>query len=140
MRHFMLLAALCIPAAGCHGAAKDGSKETKDAAPIYAAVLKEELKDTKQGEGLYVFVDGKDPSPDFLDRFREQWPELQPGSKAPKGKAKRVSVDSLQWIDSDTAELHGATSNGIDGRSSLYRVVRKGGVWVVDNVKLKAVS
>jgi hypothetical protein len=137
MRPFLLLAALCVLGAGCNGNGKD---DLKDADPVYEAVLKEELKNAKKGEGFYVFVDGKDPAPELLKRLQKQWPELQPGSKAPKGKANCVSVENLKWINRDAAELHGGGSDGIDGRVSLFRVVRKNGAWVVESVKLEAMS
>jgi hypothetical protein len=138
MRPFLLLTALGVLSAGCNG--NGGAGAPGDPDPVYEAVLKEELKGANKGEGFYVFVDGKDPAPELLKRLQKQWPELQPGSKAPKGKANCIGVDSLKWINRDAAELHGGGSNGFDGRSSLYRVVHKDGAWVVESVKLEAIS
>jgi hypothetical protein len=138
MRHLVVLVALLALLAGCNG--NDDPKDAKDAGPVYEAVLKVELKNSKKGEGWSVFIDGKDPEPEMLKRFQKQWPELQPGSKAPKGRADRVSLSELKWIDRSTAELRGGFSNGIDGRGSLYRVVRKKDAWVVESSKVEVES
>ena len=99
-----------------------------------------ELKGSKEGEGFYFFLGGKDPEPELLQRLQKQWPKLQPGSKGPKGKANRVSIDGLKWIDPKTVEMRGGFSNGMDGRSSRYRIVSKGGAWIVEQVVVEAQS
>jgi hypothetical protein len=133
MRRLVLLAASCVLAVGC------GPKGPEDAAPVYSAVLERELGGA-EGEAAYLFVDGKDPPPELLGRLRERWPELQPGSKAPQGKARRVSVGGLRWIGGDAAEVRGGWSDGTDGAGHLYRVVRRGGAWVVQSRTTDAVS
>jgi hypothetical protein len=140
MRLFLLPAFCCLLGVGCNGHGKNDSGDPSDAVAVYGAVLQEELKGTKKGEGFYVFVDGKDPEPELLQRFQKQWPELQAGSKAPQGKANRVSMHSLKWFNRDTADVLGGSSNGIDGRQSRYRVVRKNGAWVVESARLEAQS
>jgi hypothetical protein len=140
MRHLIVLATFCILCAGCNGDGNNDPKVVRDPVPVYEAVLKEELKATKKGEGFYVFVDGKDPAPDLLNKFQKQWPDLQPGSKAPKGKANHVSIDGLKWIDANTAELRGGFSNGMDGRGSRYRVITKNTEWVIESVVLEVQS
>jgi hypothetical protein len=138
MRRSPLLFGLLIFTAGCNGNGNEG--DPKDAPLVFEAVLKTELSGTKKGDGWYVFVDGVDPAPDALVLFQKNWAELQPGSKAPKGKANRVSISELKWIDRDTAELRGGFSNGMDGRGSRYRVVRKKGAWVVENAVVEVQS
>jgi hypothetical protein len=135
VRHLVLLAASCVLAVGCG----PGPEGPGDAAPVFSAVLELELEGT-EGEAAYLFVDGKDPPPELLGRLREQWPELQPGSKAPEGKARRVSVGGLRWIGGDAAEVRGGWSDGTDGAGHLYRVVRRGGAWVVRSRTTEAVS
>jgi hypothetical protein len=136
MRHLIVAAGLCLMFSGC-GA---GTGAPRDAGAVYEAVLKVELKDAKQAAGSYVFVDGKDPSPELLQRFQKQWPELRPGSKAVRGKATSVSVGELKWLDDNTAELRGGFSDGRNGRGSRYRVVRKDGAWVVEKAVVEVQS
>ena len=103
-------------------------------------MLKAELKDSKKGAGFFVFIEGKDPEPDLLKRFQKQWPELQPGSKAPKGKANRVAVDGLKFINLNSAEVRGGIGNGMDGSSNRYHLIRKKDEWAIEIVVLEAQS
>ena len=135
MRQLIVLAGFCIISAGCNG-----EPDSKEAVHVYEAVLKEELKGSKKGEGFYVFIDGVDPEPELLKQFQKQWPELQPGSKKDRGQGIGVSVDGLKWIDRNTADLRGGFSNGKDGRGSRYRVVRKNGAWLVESAKVEVLS
>ncbi|MFO0969585.1 MAG: hypothetical protein U0793_28840 [Gemmataceae bacterium] len=135
MRPCFLLAVVPLFAAGCSGA--DDAKD-KDPAAIYEAVLLEELKGAGKGEAFYVFVDGVDPAPDLLKRLKMRWPDLEPGSKAPvRGKANRVSFHSLKWLTGAVAELAAGVSNGMDGRGSRYRVIRKGDAWHIESAKVE---
>ena len=109
-------------------------------APVYETVLKVELKDAKKGEGFFVFIDGKDPSPQLLKQLHKTWPELRPGSKVPQGKANRVNLDELKWIDRNSAEVLGGFSNGMDGHGKRYRLTRKNGVWSIESVKTEFLS
>jgi hypothetical protein len=96
MPRIILFSAFCCFLAGCTAADGDNGKASKDAHPVYEAVLKVELKEAKNGEGYYLFVDGKDPEPDLLTRLQKHWPQLQPGSKVPEGKATRINVGELR--------------------------------------------
>jgi hypothetical protein len=117
-----------------------GGTSGRDTAPIYEAILQHELEDQKNGEAVYLFIDGQAPPPELLDRLRQRWPTLQAGPKATKPRARRVALDGLAWIDRDTVEVRGGLSDGVDGRANLYRVVRKNGQWVVEKVELEAIS
>ena len=64
----------------------------------------------------------------------------QRGQSAGKYVVVVDAVDGLKWIDRNTAEVHGGVSNGMDGRLSRYRVVRKRDNWVVESVVLEAQS
>ena len=140
MRYLLIiLAGLCILSAGCN------PKQHNDPAPLYETVLREEfkreeLKGAKTGQGVYVFIDGEDPTPELLKAFQKEWPDLQPGSRAPQRKAIRISIDGLRWIDANTAELRGGWSNGKDGRGSRYRIVRRGNAWIVESAVIDAES
>jgi hypothetical protein len=134
MRRFILLAGLVV-CAGC-----GGEGDAKDEAAVFEAVIKAELKGTKDGDGYYVFVNGVDPEAELLKKLQKQFRELQPGSKAPQHQGNRVSVSELKWINRNTAELRGGFSNGKDGRGSEYRVGRQNNEWVVISSKVTVQS
>jgi hypothetical protein len=52
MRCLIVLAGSCILAAGCNGNGNEVGKNAMDSGPVYDAVLKVELKGSKQGEGF----------------------------------------------------------------------------------------
>lgn len=136
MRRFVIIMSLCVAAAGC----ADGPPGSEDELAVYEAVLRQEVGEQKQGTDVFLSIDGKDPSKEAFDRFVKKFPALQPASKAPKGKATHVGLSELKWINSNTAEVDGGFSNGMDGRQCTYRVVRKKGVWVVEQTVVKAIS
>ena len=140
MRHVLLMVGLCGVVVGCMGDAPPQAGDAKDPAPVYEVVIREELKAFPKGAGCYLFIDGKDPAPDFLKQMQKHWPELQPGSKVPKGKAHSVGLQDLKWIDRNTAEVEGGFSNGIDGHYKLYRVVRKDAAWTIESAKTTKTS
>jgi hypothetical protein len=137
MQRSFLLVCLCMLANGCNGGPVD---ETKDLPLVYEAALGETLKDPSKGEDSFLFIEGKDPAPELLDLLHKKWPKLEPGSKVPAGKANRINLSKLEWIDRDTVELRLGTSNGMDGRGQRLRLTRKNGVWTVASVKTEAIS
>ena len=134
MSRFLLLVGLCLAAAGC------GGTSDRDTAPIYEAVLQHELKGQKNGEEVYLFIDGQAPPPELLERLRQRWPALKAGPEAAKRRARRVAFQELKWVGRRTAEVQCSFSDGMDGRMNLYRVGKKDGQWVVEKVELKAIS
>jgi hypothetical protein len=128
-----LLCGLAVLLTGC----TEGGEQ--DPAPLYEAVLKHEFPGKGKDEVVFLFIDGKDPAPDLLKRLRQQWPNLQPGSKVPQGQATRIDLGELKTAG-DSAELRVAVSNGIDGRLLRFWLSRKGGTWVVEKTKLEAQS
>lgn len=135
MRRLIIIASLCVISAGCE------APSPKDEAAVYEAVLHREVGEQAGVANVFLFVDGKDPTPEMLDQFVKKFPAPKAGSKVPaQGMATRVSLDGLEWINANTAEVSGGFSNGMDGRHSLYRVVRKQGEWVVEKAEVKAIS
>jgi hypothetical protein len=117
---------LCLAVAGCD------SPPAQNAGDVYEAVLRQSLLGPGDGEGVYVHVDGKDPSADLLGRLHQVWPSLRPASETPKGKRHVIHVGELKWIGRSAAEVRGGFSNGMDGSVQLFRVVWKGGQWTVE--------
>jgi hypothetical protein len=143
MRRFYVIVGFCIFIAGCAGGAPDEHEDMekdKDMVAVFEAVLRQEVGEQKHVANVYLSIDGKDPSKAMLEKFVKKFPTLQPRSKAPQGNATQVSLSDLKWIDRNTAEVNGGFSNGMDGRHSLYRVVRKQGEWIVEKAEIKAIS
>jgi hypothetical protein len=150
MRRFIVLAVFCVIVAGCKQppdgkpgdvkVQKQGDEAKELPAPVYEAVLRDNLKPPSKGEGSYLFVDGKDPAPELLKRLHKHWPELKPGSQVPNGTADRLSLTELKWIDATTAELRCGRSNGKDGVGKIYHLKKKDGEWMVDKAVVDAVS
>jgi hypothetical protein len=126
MRRWIGVIGCLLVGAGCQG------NSSRDAMPVYQAVLRQEFQALKKDETVYLFIEGRDPAPELLARLREQWPMLKAGSKVPQGKAKRIDFGALKWIDSHTAELRFGFSDGMDGRNDHYRVTKQGEAWRVE--------
>lgn len=137
MQRSLWIIGLCVLGVGCNGGAID---ETRDLSPVYEAALGETLKAPSKGEGFFLFVDGKDPAPDLLADLHKKWPKLEVGSKVPAGKADRLNLSKLEWIDRNTVELQSGQSNGMDGHVRRLRLTRSGGVWTVQSSKTEAIS
>jgi len=135
MSRFFLMLGLGLTVVGCG----DGGG-VQDPVAVYEAVLERELGEPGNAAEAYLFIDGKAPPQETLDRLRERWPKLRAGSESLRGREHRVSLGELRWVGRNRAEVRGGFSNGMDGRSSLYHVVRKNGQWVVENVEVKAIS
>jgi hypothetical protein len=137
MQRTLLFIGLCILGSGCNGGPVD---EAKDLAPIFETALGELLKEPSKGEGFFLFIDGKDPAPDLRDQLNKKWPKLEVGSKVPQGKADRINLSNVEWIDRNTVELRLGKSNGMDGHIQRLRLVRKDGVWTVASATTDAIS
>ena len=137
MKRSLLFIALCLLAAGCNGGPVD---ETKDLPTVYETALGELLKEPSKGEGFFLFIDGKDPTQELLDQLHKTWPKLDVGSKVPQGKADRINLSKLKWIDRDTVELQRGRSNGMDGHIQRLRLIRKDGIWTVASTTTEAIS
>lgn len=125
---------LCLALTGC---AHDADS---DAVPVFDVVLKHEFPAAKKDMSLFVFIDGKDPSPDLLKRIRETWPGSQAGSKVGKDRVDRVDFGNLKWVGREGVELDCTISNGMDGRRKHFKLARKKGVWVVEKAETTAES
>lgn len=136
MSRLLTLCGFAVLLTGC----SDGTGGADaDAAPIYEAVLKHAFPDKNKDQTIYLFIEGKDPAPEVLKKLSPQWPKLEAGSKVPKGKVVRINISDLK-TGRDSAELRGTVSNGMDGQSHRYWLIRKTGGWAVEKTKLEAES
>jgi hypothetical protein len=105
---------------------------------IYEAVFRHLFQHNVSGaqqnaKGYFLTINGDDPTLEFLKRFEKHKPPVAAGStfKVLEGGLK-FRIDSLKWIDDDTAELQGGYYEGnLSASTNLYRVARKDGRWIV---------
>jgi hypothetical protein len=133
MSRVLSLGGVVVLLAGCSRGAD------QNPAAIYEAVLKHELSGQNMDGEIFLFIDGKDPAPELLERLRQQFPKLEAGSKTPQGKATRIDISETK-AKRDSAELRATVSNGIDGRSQRFWLTKTKGTWVVEKTKLEAAS
>lgn len=145
----LLLSVLLFASLGCSqsmpsAAGRAATDRDAEATAVYEAVLRHQVQRWRVAQRpdavCYVWIDGKDPSPAFLEQLGGDRPALAAGSQAPKGKGLHLHVEELKWLDDDTAELKGGFSDGKDGSQNRYRVVRRDGHWVVDKDVVEAMS
>ena len=109
---------------------------------VYRAVFEHKALKPDAKQAIYLLVEGADPPENVLGTLRKRWPTLQPFSQLPKkGRGNWVwTVRDLKWLNADSAEVRASFSNGIDGWSMRYRVVKKNGKWQVEEASTEAVS
>ncbi len=104
-------------------------ERTVEALNIYEAVFLHLIRDSAsraQSHPFFLTVEGKDPSPDFLRRFRDKGMNVNPSSMFALS-GFYCHVDNCRWIDDNQVIVSGGHSN----RSNLYLVIRKDGKWIV---------
>jgi hypothetical protein len=134
MGRVVCLLGLCLVVAGCGGPA------TQEPEEVYEAVLRARLPAGGNAEGVFVQVDGKDPSDELLARLRKQWPGLRPASEMPKRKYSVITVGELKWVGRGVAEVRVGSSNGMDGHIERARVVWSNGQWAIESTTTEAIS
>jgi hypothetical protein len=132
MRRAICLIGLCL-AVGCGGTAP------RDPEEVYEAALRARLPAKGDGDGIFVSVEGKDPSEELMGRLQKQWPALRPASETPKRDYHVISVGELEWVWGG-ANVRVGSSNGIDGHIERVRMVWKNGQWEAESSKTEAIS
>jgi hypothetical protein len=144
MVRYLVLAALCVVAAGCAAREGDGPGDGPGAPPpqdpldVYEAVFRYRLRNQPADVTAYLSVDDKDPPAELMTRLRKDWPNLKPASEEPKEKGHRIYVEGLKWGDRGTAELRAGywfpTRFAGEGYFADHHLVREKGRWVVEKV------
>lgn len=93
---------------------------------------------------IFLEIEGKDPSPEFMKRFEGHTPPVKPvsaceGRKGPGVKDKETgkegiifSADAIRWkSDSEVAVDGGHYRDGLAATGNVYTVTRKDGKWTV---------
>ena len=92
-------------------------------------------------------VEGNDPPPAFLDRFRDHTPPVIKGSRCVegivegKGKGVKLHIDRIYQLDKDSVIVSGEAGTVMAGSShDTYKLSRKDGKWRVDETVQHDVS
>lgn len=89
----------------------------------------------QEAEAYFLEVFAKDPSDEFLTRFKGSFPPVEKGSQFGTENGLRFRIESLKRVDKDKAIVSGGYfESGLSASGNLYTVVRQNGKWtVVDN-------
>jgi len=103
---------------------------------------------------FFISLNGKDPTDEFLNRFRDiprsirkvssEYP--QKGPHTPRDRTSDLtgiifSADNVTWLNTDAVEVEGGYyCGGLCAAGMTYRVQREGGKWVVKTSRTKWIS
>ncbi len=129
------------------GCSEDPPRDRKsDVDDIYEAVFRHQFKKNHsslkaKAEAYCLAINDKDPPAEFLKRFEGHEPQIRPKSEFKVRESLVFNVHTPKWINDNTVEVSGGYYEDVKSASTnQYRVVRKGGKWVVENDKLTSIS
>lgn len=83
----------------------------------------------------YLKIKEKDPSQEFLSRFRGHSPPIKEASAFVEGEGLEFRIDDCKQIDDDTFEITGGYYEGnLSASGGKYRLTCKNGEWNVKSV------
>lgn len=104
---------------------------------------------------IFLYIDGKDPSSEFMERFAGSKLRVKKGSgsyfkkypfpgwlrdKSTGQKALSLSVRDIAWITIMRVEVKGGTyCGGLCGDGGVFRVVRRNSHWTVEGYEVHVV-
>jgi hypothetical protein len=105
-------------------------------------------------EIFFVSIEGKDPSDDFISRFRDIPRTIKKASSEEPGKGPHTpvdksthhtgivfSVDSIQWLGKDSTKVEGGYyCGGLCAAGITFRVKRENGKWIIKNSGMNWIS
>lgn len=132
-RSFVLVFTLtCCATAGCDlQFNRDAELEN-----AFAAVIHDEIQRNPQNverfqdPAIFLTIDGKNPSPEFLKRFDGAKIPVKEGSEG--GEGLSYSIETWKWITNDELEIFTSFHCGLKcGGSSRYHLIRMNSSWMV---------
>ena len=99
-----------------------------EAAALCMAALQDLLKDSKDGDGTYVWVGGKDPSTGLLRRLQARWPGLRPASGMP-ADGYRADFTEVRRPRPSHADVRVVSYYRRPGNWMVFHLADKGGAW-----------
>jgi len=168
MRTLMLLVATSLM---CFGADHNHSKAEEE--DIHEAVLRYQVKAWYSDSGLkpddkddkasreiknrltpmivHIQIDGKDPSAQFLERFKSEKFIFRPASEAGKKEMGKPSVmpsgkiifssENIKWLSETHVEVSGGYYCGsLCASGNTFQVNKKNGKWEVTSARMNWIS
>ena len=82
-----------------------------------------------------IEISDSDPSDKFLTRFKDHKPPVKKGSEFILGQDIKFSVYHFRWINNRIVDVEGSSyANNMNGTGHTYRIIRKKGRWVIDDI------
>lgn len=170
----LLAIALLLSVAFCQTPSAD--TKLADKQDVYSAVIRHQMEEwVKEGEKnaaeakteddkaiaqrlnfeiFFVSVEGKDPTDDFIDRFRDiprtikkaSSEEPNKGPHTPVDKSTHrtgiiFSADTIRWLSDNSAEVKGGYyCGGLCAAGITFKVKRENGKWIIKNSHMNWIS
>jgi hypothetical protein len=92
----------------------------------------------------FLLLDGKDPSDDFMEQFKESVPPVKKASQMDNWARDKetgeqgiaLAVEKIKQIDESKAEAEGGcVAGGLDGYGYRYSLVKENGRWVIKDAQ-----
>lgn len=113
---------------------------------VYEAVFRWQFQHNSSGAqqdatAFFLSINKADPSAEFLQRFADHQPPVEPGSRFKKGAGLLFRIDGIEWIDEHNAEVSGGYYEAeLSASGNTYRVIRKEDKWVVEGEQMHWIS
>jgi hypothetical protein len=83
-------------------------------------------------ETLFILVEGVDPPPAFLERFRNVGPPIRPGSEFKEGEGVLILAEKIKKVGFRRARAEGSQfRHGLNAGGATFIVKKIGGTWEV---------
>ncbi len=127
-----------------------GTERNVEEAKIYEAVFRDLIESNKLKRPVFLRIDGRDPSDEFMARFASSVTPVNKASaayfdqKILRGPIDRstgktgviLSTGSINWLFGDRAEAKAILNCGpLCGEGGVYQLVKRRGRWTVDTYK-----
>ncbi len=151
---FMVLFVGCSEQKGSEPQAKDQKNqqvspiktEQQENLDICEAVFRYQFKHNASGakqnaKAYFLEILRKDPSPEFLARFKDNAPPVKKGSEFAIGKGLKFKVGGIKRLNDSKVEVSGGYyEGGLSSSGCTYSVVLKDKKWVVTERKMLWIS
>lgn len=138
MRYAMLIMMVgLLGVGGCSTQSKVQRKAVNEVDDIIESVFRYQFKYNYAGiggtaNGFYLLVYKKDPTSDFVKRFKGYLPEVKKGSAFKKGSGVLFQVGKIQAVSDNKVKVAGGYYlNDTHATAGIYTVERAGRRWLV---------
>ena len=147
MKKFIALVAVVLFFCGC--SKSQNSKlisEQQENLDICEAVFRYQFEHNASGsqqeaKSYFLEVFKKDPSIEFLARFKDITHPVKKGSEFMEGEGLKFKVVSIQLIEKNKVQVYGGYYEGsLSSSGNIYTVVRKNEIWIVEKDEMQWIS